>query len=229
MQTTVIDRNSWPGAERREPRLDQPDYWTLHHMSVRLREVLATLALPAGSKTLDIGSGNQPYRPHFDEFQLDYLCTDEGDFRVTAMSRGERLPFAASSFDLVLSSQVLEHVTDPWRCVEEIHRILKPEGYLIFSVPFVWEVHNYPGDFWRFSEQGVRQLLKRFEILQMEGSTNSLQTILQALNLWIYRSFGDGFWRRAAIRSVNRWICGPARRSRDLLLPATYFCVARKK
>lgn len=224
----MMDRDEWPGGERRSPASTQPDYWTLNEVSSRLRRSLTELRLAPGGIVLDVGCGNQPYRPFFEERGLRYLGVDEGLFQVAVVARNEALPFRADSVDLVVSSQVLEHVEDPRKCMREAHRILKPGGVLILSVPFVWEVHNYPRDYWRFSDQAIRQLLTGFEILTLDPASTSLQAILQAFNLWLHRSYRQSFWRDWLIRCSNRVIRGPASRTRDRLLPATYFCVAKK-
>ncbi len=84
------------------------------------------------------------------------------------------LPFQSESFDTILNIAVLEHVPRAWECVEEFHRILKPGGTVICSVPFLQPVHDDPGDFVRFTEAGLRRLFldKGFEILESESTLN---------------------------------------------------------
>lgn len=47
------------------------------------------------------------------------------------------LPFAEQSFDVILTLDVLEHLQDPWATVRKLHRLLKPKGCLIASIPNV--------------------------------------------------------------------------------------------
>lgn len=79
-----------------------------------------------------------------------------------------------SSFDVVVCTEVLEHVSNPFRAVSEILRILKPHGVAYFSAPFNFRIHGPLPDNWRFSEHGWRGLLSAFEsvnidVLETEG------------------------------------------------------------
>jgi len=72
------------------------------------------------------------------------------------------LPFADSSLDGVVIQAVLEHVVDPYRCVEEIHRVLKPDGVVYAETPFMQPVHGRQYDFTRFTFLGHRRLFRAF-------------------------------------------------------------------
>ena len=72
------------------------------------------------------------------------------------------IPFEDGSFDAVVAQAVLEHVADPQRCVEEIHRVLKPEGLVYAETAFLQPVHGAPYDFTRFTLVGYRRLFRRF-------------------------------------------------------------------
>jgi len=63
----------------------------------------------------------------------------------------------------VLSMDTLEHVEYPRRALGEIHRILKPGGIVILSSVMAFPIHGYPNDYWRFTPEGFRSLLKQFE------------------------------------------------------------------
>ena len=60
---------------------------------------------------------------------------------------GRELPFGEASIDGILSTQVLEHVPNPSAYIMEAKRVLRPGGYLVMSVPFVWQEHEQPYDF----------------------------------------------------------------------------------
>lgn len=68
----------------------------------------------------------------------------------------------SGSVGTVLSFDTLEHVEYPHRAMEEIHRILKPDGIAIVSSVMDFEIHDYPHDYWRFTPEGFRSLLKPF-------------------------------------------------------------------
>ncbi len=73
-----------------------------------------------------------------------------------------------ASFDCVFCSGVLEHVDDYPSGLNEITRILKPKGILLLGLPFRQPLHGSPNDYWRFTEHGIRHLLRnRYEILDL--------------------------------------------------------------
>lgn len=73
------------------------------------------------------------------------------------------IPFADSTFDLVIAQAVLEHVLDPFICVAEIHRVLKTSGLVYAETPFMQQVHGGKYDFHRFTFLGHRRLFRHFK------------------------------------------------------------------
>ena len=73
------------------------------------------------------------------------------------------IPFADETFDCVIIQAVLEHVLDPYRCVEEVHRVLKPAGFVYAETPFIQQVHMKQFDFTRFTHLGHRRLFRHFD------------------------------------------------------------------
>jgi SAM-dependent methyltransferase len=73
------------------------------------------------------------------------------------------IPLATTSIDAVIVQAVLEHVIDPDRVVDEIHRVLRPGGLVYAETPFMQQVHAGPYDFRRFTSSGHRWLFRRFE------------------------------------------------------------------
>src|SRR5262245_519699 len=119
----------------------------------------------SGTTVIDVGCGQSPYRSlvaHFPHYiGLDAPGhPDSGDSPDVLADAGE-LPFRSASADLVLCTEVIEHVTDPVRLLFEAHRVLKPGGSLILSAPFTWHLHDEPHDYWRFTEFGLRLLVER--------------------------------------------------------------------
>jgi SAM-dependent methyltransferase len=70
-------------------------------------------------------------------------------------------------FDFVVCTEVLEHVLNPFSAVAEIYRILKPGGLCFISTPFNFRIHGPLPDCWRFTEHGLRELLKKYKILKL--------------------------------------------------------------
>jgi SAM-dependent methyltransferase len=73
------------------------------------------------------------------------------------------LTFADDSVGTVISLETLEHVADPLRAVQEMHRILKPGGLLAISSLMFFPIHAHPWDYWRFTPEGFELLLAPFE------------------------------------------------------------------
>jgi SAM-dependent methyltransferase/uncharacterized protein YbaR (Trm112 family) len=111
------------------------------------------------------------------------------------------LPFADGSVDAVVVQAVLDHVADPWRCVDEIHRVLKPEGIVYSETPFMQQVHLRGYDFTRFSLVGHRRLFRRFAELE-SGAVAGPGTALA----WAWRYFLTSFARSPRAAKVLAWI-----------------------
>lgn len=58
---------------------------------------------------------------------------------------------------------VLEHCRRPWLMAANLEKMLEPGGTIFITVPFIWRVHGYPDDYWRFTESGVRSLFTVIE------------------------------------------------------------------
>ncbi|WP_199560162.1 class I SAM-dependent methyltransferase [Sphingomonas psychrotolerans] len=130
-----------------------------------LRREIATLAAQCSGRLLDVGCGSKPYRslfstPDYIGLEIDSPMTRTRGF-ADAFYDGHRFPFDDASFETVLCNQVLEHVFNPEEFVREIARVLKPGGKLLLTVPFVWDEHEQPYDFARYSSFGLRDLLSR--------------------------------------------------------------------
>lgn len=104
------------------------------------------------------------------------------------------LPFRDGSIDAVVAQAVLEHVADPWRCVEEIHRVLKPNGIVYAETPFMQQVHLHGYDFTRFSHMGHRRLFRRFAEIE-SGAVAGPGTALA----WAWRYFLASWTRSPAL------------------------------
>ena len=71
----------------------------------------------------------------------------------------------------------------------EINRVLKNDGYLLFTTPFVWEEHEVPYDFGRYAIFGMEHILKKngFSIVKQKKSTDYISTIIQLFISYLYQ------------------------------------------
>lgn len=123
----------------------------------------AAQAAPAGARVLDAGAGAAPYRTLFGH--TDYVTSDwAGSMHDEALTSDiiaplDQLPVPDHRFDVVVATEVLEHVPEPLATLRELHRVLVPGGRLWLTVPFVWELHEEPHDFARYTGHALLHLL----------------------------------------------------------------------
>jgi len=117
------------------------------------------LVLVVGGASVGNGMEALITHPEIELVESDIVLSD----RTNLICDAHSLPFADNSFDGVIIQAVLEHVVDPARCVEEIHRILKKDGLVYAETPFMQQVHMGCYDFTRFTHLGHRRLFRKFE------------------------------------------------------------------
>lgn len=111
--------------------------------------------LPTGSTVLDVGGHKNRKRGQFDigkyDLQVTYinLSTVKG---TDIQAHATNIPFQDSSFDVVICSELLEHVFNPLAVLHEIHRTLRPGGIVLICVPFLYHIHGDPYDFGRYTD-----------------------------------------------------------------------------
>ncbi len=132
--------------------------------------------LPQGSLIINIGSGANKIRE-------DVINFDSKPYPgVKVVADAHNLPFADNSVDAVICESLLEHVKRPDVIVKEMHRVLKPGGLIYIIVPFIIGWHSSPGDYYRWTTSGLRDLLKDFQEQELGiavGPTNACTYILR--------------------------------------------------
>ncbi|MEA2404067.1 MAG: hypothetical protein QOE08_714 [Thermoleophilaceae bacterium] len=147
--------------------------------------------LERGERVLDVGAGEQPYRELFEH--VEYTTADwansvhPGARHVDIVAPADDLPVDDASFDAVINTQVLEHVAEPGAVLSELHRVLRPGGRLFMTLPFAWELHEEPFDFYRYTRYGISHLLRKagFTGIEARPRNDCFSTIAQLMfNTW---------------------------------------------
>jgi SAM-dependent methyltransferase len=116
--------------------------------------------------------------PLYEASDIELVGTDVyASPNTRLVADGHALPFKSSTFEAVWIQAVLEHVLEPSRVVEEIHRVLEPSGLIYADTPFMQQVHEGAYDFTRFTLSGHRWLLRRFEEIE-SGPVAGAGTVL---------------------------------------------------
>lgn len=142
---------------------------------------------------IDIGCGTKPYRTLFDVKSYVGLDIDSTRTRRQGIAdyfyEGKGFPLDDSVFDSALCSQVLEHVFNPDEFLSEINRVLKDGGRFLLTVPFVWDEHEQPYDYARYSSYGLRALLEKnqFNVIQHRKIGADASLIFQLSNAYLYK------------------------------------------
>jgi SAM-dependent methyltransferase len=143
--------------ERLQPRARSAFYLHL----ADLREAVGLFGTPERIRILDYGCGGSPYRslfPNSEYVRADFTPCDGLDFLLPSDSC---IPAADGSFDMVISTQVLEHVPNPANYIAECFRVLAPRGLVVLTTHGLFEDHGCPYDFQRWTADGLRLLLEQ--------------------------------------------------------------------
>ena len=187
------------------------------YVSRQLRTAIRTLVeqadLRPGASVVDYGCGVQPYR---DEIPAGatYLGADlpGNDLAELEIAADGTIPLPDASVDLVLSTQVLEHVEEPGRYLAECRRVLRLDGSLVLSTHGIMYYHRDPEDYWRWTLPGLTKLLgdHDFEVVGTKGVLALAPAALQILQdgtMWkvprrLQRAYA--FVMQAAIEFADR-------------------------
>lgn len=151
-------------------------------------------------KVLVIGGGGSETGKTFlsDNPAIEQVLTDVSfGAGIELICDAHDIPFAEGVFDGVIIHAVLEHVVDPHRCVDEIHRVLKPEGLVYADTPFMQQVHAGRYDFERFTHLGHRRLFRKFEEIASGVSCGPGMALA-----WAYAYFLMSFTEKKVLRQL---------------------------
>ena len=153
----------------------------------RSREAIGRLS----GKVLDVGCADRWVESHclpgVEYVGLDLQVTGAGLYAAHPDVFGDaaRLPLIDASIDAVVCLEVLEHVRNPQRALTEFARVLKPRGTMLFSMPFMYPIHDAPYDFQRLTEYGLRRDLDvaGFDIVMLRKTGHAVRAAALLLSL----------------------------------------------
>lgn len=196
----------------------------------------------AKGKLLDLGCGKVPLYEKYRAYVSDITCVD-WSFSPHQTSHLDLewdlttgLPFDDCSYDTIVLSDVLEHIPNPTHLLGEISRVLRFNGVLIFNVPFLYNIHEHPYDFFRYTVFGLERIVSDAELevehLKVLGGAPEVIAVLLAKIVQKVPILGKTF--AVAIQSCVAISVRRVRLFKRLsertghLFPLGYFVVARK-
>jgi SAM-dependent methyltransferase len=137
----------------------------------------------ASGRLLDMGCGKVPFYAAYRAFVSNVECIDWShsphgtDFVDKTCDLAGSIPYSDGSFDTILLSDVLEHLPEPINCWREMNRLLSPGGKVLLNVPFYYQIHEEPHDFYRYTEFALRRFAHStgFEIIELRPIGGALE------------------------------------------------------
>jgi SAM-dependent methyltransferase len=189
--------------------------------------------------TLDVGAGGSAYGRWFPHRVMVDVDPARGPDIV---ADAHALPFADNSFDLLLCTEMLEHVVDPPRALSEMRGVLKPDGRLLLTTRFVYPLHDTPNDYFRFTRFGLEYLLREWSDVVIAPELSTMETLGALLQRITFQTDMRGGKLTKAIFTLVAWCCtkgdrlirreyGDIHRSARVsgMMASGYLITARKK
>lgn len=171
--------------EQINPSLFHWGYLALKPILEKVKQFAKMTERENARKILDLGCGMKPYESLF-SFADAFIGFDaQRNKKVDVVGFNWNLPFQDSGFDALISTQVLEHTAKIPETVKEIRRVVKNNGLIFVSVPFVFPEHGIPCDFYRFTKFGLREIFSNFVILEIKPLNGYLNTWIRLGNIFL--------------------------------------------
>lgn len=143
-------------------------------------------------KVLDVGCGEKPFYRYIKSNVQEYIGMDHPDTPhdkklIDVFGSADNIPFQDNYFDAVILTQVIEHVEEPIKSLDEIYRVLKPGGYLMLAWPFLFPIHEAPRDFFRYTYYGMKYMAERsgFTVVKIIPSSGFWITLFGFISFYL--------------------------------------------
>ena len=147
---------------RWKPNPDQMHPSSLYYTSAIIDTYLRVIRQYASGDLLDCGCGHVPFYTVYKDQVASITCIDwanslhQNQFLDVVADLNQPFPLESNAYDTVLATDVMEHIARPWAFFGEIHRVLKPGGKVLLMVPFYFNIHEEPHDYYRYTEYALR-------------------------------------------------------------------------
>lgn len=123
---------------------------------------------------LEIGAGKN------EKYSKNPITVDvANNFNPHILADGYCLPFVDNAFDTVIATEVLEHLEKPHYFVNEIYRILRPNGNFFFTTRFIHQVHGE--DYFRYTKLSLSTLFRNFGTVHIEEQGSIISVLLHLI------------------------------------------------
>lgn len=157
------------------------------------RELARVAQTYVSGQTIDIGCGTKPYEDLLAPYVTEHIGVDHDQTfhdisNVDLFGTAYDIPVEDSSFDSAVCTAVLEHLEEPEAALRECMKVLKPGGIAIYTVPFIWHLHEEPRYFYRFSKYGLTYLFGKMgaDVIELRALSGFWVTFGQ---LFVYNSY----------------------------------------
>ncbi len=168
-------------------------YHILTQIRLNIEQAIARHLANTHINTLvDYGCGSMPYKELFLPIVDNYIGVDvqENTKADIHLNSSGSIPLGNETCDIVLSTQVLEHVHSIEKYLGEVYRILTPDGFFFLSTHGFWQYHPEPVDLWRWTKEGLQKDIKENHFNIIEAVT------IMGLTASGLQLFQDGFCRK---------------------------------
>ncbi|MBC7688941.1 MAG: class I SAM-dependent methyltransferase [Aquabacterium sp.] len=177
------------------------------HLYFLLQDLKKAILEYGKGDLLDLGCGNKPYEEWYKPVTKSQVGCDimqSSENKVDVICLATALDFPDHSFDTILCTQVLEHVFDHHTLLKEAHRVLRPGGVIILTVPFCWELHEVPYDFFRITRHGLEELFKEqnFTVDTLKANGGKWAAMFQMFISTVFSTFSHRTVRSKVLKII---------------------------
>lgn len=152
---------------------------------------------------LDVGCGQSPYKfllnaSQAKYFGIDIVDANKFDYQNSEITpfNGEDIPFDNENFEGVICTEVLEHVQNYQKLINEIFRVMKTGGTGIITIPWSARYHYIPFDFFRYTPSSLAKMFSQFSVVSIKNRGTDISSITnKVIVLWFRNMIPSKIWK----------------------------------